>query len=184
METSARFRELSKTVSHALRHEPWLYELELDSGGWVDCEQLIDVLRSGSEEWANLTVDDLRAMIAGSDKVRHEISGGRIRAIYGHSVPGKFACARQAPPAQLFHGTAQHCVAQIRQDGLKPMARQYVHLSVDHETATRVALRKSKTIAILRVDAGRAHREGIAFYNASPVIWLADQIPSPYIEAT
>ena len=28
-------RELSKTISHALRHEPWLYELELDDEGWT-----------------------------------------------------------------------------------------------------------------------------------------------------
>jgi len=26
---------LSKTVAHALRHEPWLYELELDEEGWT-----------------------------------------------------------------------------------------------------------------------------------------------------
>ena len=26
---------LSRVVSHALRHEPWLYELELDEDGWV-----------------------------------------------------------------------------------------------------------------------------------------------------
>ena len=27
--------ELSRAVSHALRHQPWLYELELDDEGWV-----------------------------------------------------------------------------------------------------------------------------------------------------
>lgn len=26
---------LSRLVSHALRHEPWIYELELDDEGWV-----------------------------------------------------------------------------------------------------------------------------------------------------
>ena len=26
---------LSRAVSHALRHEPWLYELEFDEGGWA-----------------------------------------------------------------------------------------------------------------------------------------------------
>lgn len=27
--------KLSRAVSHALRHEPWLYELELDGEGWT-----------------------------------------------------------------------------------------------------------------------------------------------------
>jgi putative RNA 2'-phosphotransferase len=26
---------LGRVLSHALRHEPWLYELELDADGWV-----------------------------------------------------------------------------------------------------------------------------------------------------
>lgn len=26
---------LSKILSHALRHEPWVYELELDDGDWA-----------------------------------------------------------------------------------------------------------------------------------------------------
>ena len=33
--------QLSKTVSHALRHEPWLYELELDDDGWVSVEAML-----------------------------------------------------------------------------------------------------------------------------------------------
>lgn len=40
---------LSKTVSHALRHEPWLYELELDDEGWVAVSQLLESLRSESQ---------------------------------------------------------------------------------------------------------------------------------------
>jgi putative RNA 2'-phosphotransferase len=30
-----RNEELSEVFSHALRHEPWLYELELDDEGWA-----------------------------------------------------------------------------------------------------------------------------------------------------
>ena len=28
--------QISRVVSHALRHEPWLYELELDAEGWTE----------------------------------------------------------------------------------------------------------------------------------------------------
>ncbi len=30
------FKRLSKTLAHALRHAPWIYELELDEAGWTD----------------------------------------------------------------------------------------------------------------------------------------------------
>lgn len=36
---------LSRAVSHALRHEPWLYELELDEEGWVAVEALTAALQ-------------------------------------------------------------------------------------------------------------------------------------------
>jgi hypothetical protein len=36
--------ELSKAVSHALRHEPWLYELELDDAGWTPVDALVNAL--------------------------------------------------------------------------------------------------------------------------------------------
>ena len=39
------YRRLSKTVAHALRHEPHVYELELDEEGWTDVATLLGALR-------------------------------------------------------------------------------------------------------------------------------------------
>lgn len=78
--------ELSRTVSHALRHEPCLYELELDDAGRVDVHVLVEALRQ-ERRWSTLTADDVAAMVATSSKQRHEIRDGRIRAMYGHSLP-------------------------------------------------------------------------------------------------
>ena len=81
---------LSKTVSHALRHEPWVYELELDDAGWVPVDDLLRSLRD-MRRWRHVERDDLTRMIASSAKRRYEIDGDRIRALYGHSVPGRIA---------------------------------------------------------------------------------------------
>lgn len=46
---------LSRVVSHALRHEPWLYELELDARGWTSMDALVEVftrLSPGSRLWS------------------------------------------------------------------------------------------------------------------------------------
>jgi hypothetical protein len=37
---------LSRAVSHALRHEPWFYELELDAEGWASVDDVVAGLRS------------------------------------------------------------------------------------------------------------------------------------------
>ena len=81
--------KLSKAVSHALRHEPWIYELELDDHGWVAIEDLLEALKRQQSEWEHLNRADLAQMIGSSSKKRHEINRDKIRALYGHSLPGK-----------------------------------------------------------------------------------------------
>ncbi len=141
--------KLSRIVSHALRHEPWLYELELDEEGWVDTSALLAALRQESPPWSELTEQDLAEMIRVGAKQRHELAEGRIRALYGHSVPRKWHKVQSEPPPRLFHGTAPASVSKIRQEGLLPMARQYVHLSIDRATATAVGRRKATELLCL-----------------------------------
>lgn len=86
--------------------------------------------------------------------------------IYGHSMPIHIIKEKQAPPKVLFHGTAQRFVEAIMQNGLLPMSRQYVHLSMDMATARAV---------------GKRHG-GIPFYHGNEKVWLADKIPSEYIQ--
>lgn len=174
--------QLSKTVSHALRHEPWLYELELDDEGWVNVEALLAALREEMPAWRNLTESDLVEMIRSSSKQRHELAAGRIRALYGHSLPGKLHRTPAMPPAYLFHGTSPAFVAAIRRDGLLPMARQYVHLSIDAETAQAVGKRKSPAPIILVVKSQEARQAGVAFYEGNEKVWLADRVPPEFIE--
>lgn len=173
--------QISRVVSHALRHEPWLYELELDADGWTDVDAVLAALREGRGEWRDLTADDLAEMIRHSSKQRHEMADGRIRALYGHSLPGKLNRAPATPPAELFHGTAPATVEKIRASGLLPMRRQYVHLSVDHDTAIAVGRRKARVPVILRIDAAAAAQRGVAFYAGNDKVWLADCVPAEFI---
>lgn len=174
---------LSRTISHALRHEPWLYELELDAEGWVSIDSLLSALGDEAQKWKNLNESDLARMIETSDKQRHEISGGKIRALYGHSVPGRLQKIESTPPERLFHGTAPKVTALIQIEGLKPMNRQYVHLSTDRETAYQVGKRKAPNPVILSIDALRAHHAGIKFYRGNDIVWLADWIAPEFIQS-
>jgi putative RNA 2'-phosphotransferase len=172
---------LSRAVSHALRHEPWLYELELDDEGWTDIAALLSALRQESESWADLQPSDLDDMIRTSSKQRHEMVQGRIRALYGHSLPGKLTKVRSRPPPVLFHGTAPSIVSAIRRDGLLPMGRQYVHLSIDRDVAQHVGQRKGPSPIVLSIDADAAWTAGVSFYVGNERVWLADHVPAEHI---
>lgn len=172
--------DLSRAVSHALRHEPWVFELELDADGWTSLDSLVEALRR-EPAWFALDVKGVVEMVAGASKKRHEIEGDRIRALYGHSVPGRISKTPAAPPNLLFHGTSPRSSRTILIDGLWPIERQYVHLSVDRETAREVGRRKSPDPVVLAIDAQRAHHEGARFYRGNDRVWLADSVRSYFI---
>lgn len=173
--------QLSRTISHALRHKPEQYGLTLDEEGWVEVQDLLAALAARRREWQHVSEADLRAMMAQSDKQRFELQDGRIRAFYGHSVLRKVERVPAVPPAVLFHGTTPQAAAAIRTGGLRPMKRQYVHLSADEVTALQVGRRRSASPVILKIDAERAHQHGITFYLGNDMVWLADAIPPEFI---
>jgi putative RNA 2'-phosphotransferase len=173
--------DLSRAVSHALRHELWLYELELDEAGWVSVEQLLAALRERGGDWASVDRALLDQMLATATKRRHEIDGDRIRALYGHSVPGRIVKVEAVPPAVLFHGTSPRAWETIRTGGLVPMGRQYVHLSTDLATAVQVGRRKAGVPVLLRVRAGEASGQGVRFWQGNEMVWLADAVPAGFI---
>ncbi len=176
-----KYIKLSKTISHALRHAPQNYGLTLDEKGWVDVEALLQGLKKHSRSFKNVTVDDLQKVINESQKKRFEIKDGKIRATYGHSLPSKIKKEPTEPPRVLYHGTTAKAAELILDTGLKPIGRQYVHLSLDVDTAYVVGLRRTKKPIILKISALEAYNTGINFYREKDGIWLSDSIPAGFI---
>jgi len=175
------FRQLSRTIAYALRHHPEKFGLELDEHGWVPLDALLAALRTRRPQWAHLSQQDIRQLIATSTKKRFEMAEGKIRALYGHSVPGRIYTTSQQPPEVLYHGTPPKRLESIRRKGLLPMGRQYVHLSPTVERAIEVGRRRAQNPCVLVVLARKAYEAGVGFYQADPHHWLSDPIPPAFI---
>lgn len=170
--------KVSKAMSYALRHNPKEFGIKLDSEGWVDMSILLSALHAAH---VDTSWQQVKRIINESEKKRFEIAGGRIRATYGHSIEQKIEYVPQEPPIVLYHGTSQRAFKIIKGEGLKPMSRQYVHLSSDIETAEKVGLRHDSSPVILMVDAARMHNEGFNFYHTgNDTTWLCDVVPAKY----
>ena len=61
------------------------------------------------------------------------------------------------------------------------MGRQYVHLATSPELAMRIGKRRDPQPVLLEIQAQRASEEGVSFYLANPLIYLADHISPSYI---
>jgi putative RNA 2'-phosphotransferase len=184
--------KLSHIISYALRHNPLKYRLELDKEGWTSLDYLITALLGlyRNNEWygsgslhhhQHITRKDIEEMIARSDKTRFELKDDKIRALYGHSsaLHTKVNKIPAKPPSILYHGTSPLVIDSIMSDGLRPMNRQYVHLSTNENTAIQVGKRKTdlkEEPVIIAVSALEAYHTGIHFYYATDFIWLTDYI--------
>lgn len=161
-----------KKLTYALRHNPEKFGLKLDEEGWVDLQTFLNAMNISKEELDNI--------VANQDKKRLEIKDDKIRVAYGHSF-NKVKYKEQIPPDTLYHGTTSFNAFLIKKEGLKPMNRQYVHLSTTPNTAEIVGKRRQQDPIILTINAKKAYLDGIKFYHTNEDIWLADHIPAKYI---
>jgi putative RNA 2'-phosphotransferase len=170
--------KLSKLMSKILRHAPLKFGLLLDSvDGSCEVADLLQVIR-GQSGWSELSLPDLEEVVERCEKHRFEIIGSRIRARYGHSHD-KVSYPAGVPPMVLYHGTNAQAAPKILEQGLRPMQRQYVHLSEGLHFATLAGKRRGELV-ILNIDTVKASRAGIKFYYAGNEVWLADTVPAEF----
>jgi len=170
----------SKFLSRILRHNPERFGLKLDSAGWVGVEELLAAVK---RHGVALTLAQLKEVVATNDKKRFALSedGLRIHASQGHSVEVDLEYSPQEPPELLYHSTATRFLDSIRQTGLQKMQRHHVHLSADKAATFRVGARRGRPV-LLTIQAGEMHRAGNVFYRSANGVWLADHVPTEFIE--
>ncbi|MDH7499734.1 MAG: RNA 2'-phosphotransferase [candidate division NC10 bacterium] len=171
---------LSKLLSYILRHRPDEYGLVLDPEGYVSVKELIQALHE-EKDWSFVRADHLQEIALTSDRARFEMEEGRIRATYGHTLPIKIEYQQAEPPKVLYHGTRRRAYPVILAHGLRPMGRQYVHLTTHQELALRIGKRRDPDPVLLEVHALRAHQDGIPFYRANELIFLVASLPPHYL---
>jgi putative RNA 2'-phosphotransferase len=175
-----RLVRLSKYLAKYLRHAPHKIGLTLQPGGWVP---VVDLLNAARKHGFFISYEDLIECVKTNDKQRYAFneSGDLIRANQGHSVKVDLQLEEREPPETLYHGTVKWFMASILKNGLVRGKRHDVHLSKDVETATKVGARRGKQV-ILRIDAGRMHRDGHKFYLSANGVWLTDAVPPEYLK--
>jgi putative RNA 2'-phosphotransferase len=158
--------------------------LSLDQEGWLPLKELLaSIKRRPGWEWVQPA--DIRQVVETSDKQRFEFKGELIRARYGHSLAARPSYQVVEPPPILYHGTPRRNLPAIRRHGLKPMNRQYVHLSARPEMAHQVGRRRDVQPVILTIQAAAAHAAGVAFGTPSgnqDEVYLVEALPPEFID--
>lgn len=182
MLSQTREKDLSKMMSKILRHTPEDFGVVLDpEDGTCSISTLLAAIQAQSR-WLWVKQEDIEQVVRNSDKQRFEIKADRIKARYGHSHD-KIQYAPGNPPAILYHGTNMKALPFILKEGLRPMGRQYVHLSEGTHFAALAGSRRGELV-MLQVDTSAAQQQGIIFYDAGNQVWLSDQVPPVCLSVT
>lgn len=173
-------KKASIRLSFLLRHckEPCYISLD---GGWASVDTMVEVL---SQRFPGFTKETLAEIVAEDQKGRYsyDSTGTKIRANQGHSIPGvQVEMESPEPPEYLYHGTATRFLPAILREGLKPMSRQYVHISPDIPTAQVVGRRHGEPV-VLRIQARRFAAEGHPLLRSANGVWQAEAVPPEYLE--
>ena len=172
-------KSIGKYIALILRHKPEVIGITLDAHGWAD----VDALIKGVALTHPLDREGLELIVATDEKQRYSFNEDhtKIRANQGHSLAVDVELEQSEPPIVLYHGTGQKSVASIDQEGLLPGNRQYVHLSLDRQTAVKVGQRHGRPF-VYTVLSGQMHRDGYAFYLSRNGVWLAKSVPARYLK--
>ena len=165
--------KISKRLSYILRHDKEGYNI--DDNGWAPCVDIIKALGISYSELENIVKRD--------DKRRYSfnLNKTKVRANQGHSFNVDLGLKRITPPDILYHGTKKSILGSILSEGLKPMTRMYVHLSLDIDTASSVANRRQGESVILKIDAKKMNSDNYPIYISENGVYLTKLVPSKYI---
>lgn len=173
---------LSKFLALTLRHRAAGFGLTLDENGLTALGSLWALVEY--HFYGEYSRSNLEQVVTGDGdgKKRYEIVGEKIRAMYGHTKGREVRYPPAEPPVVLYHGTSAQALHAICANGLKPIKRQYVHLTTNSHRAIKVGTRHDQPPVLLIIHAWEAHAAGILFYHPEAEHWLTKQIPVKFIE--
>lgn len=170
-------RRISKLLSLILRHRPDEFGLNMDEYGYIPLDEVTEAVQ---QRYSEVGEEDIRSLVDDSKPKRFEIVDEYIRALYGHSFYLEIDDDPIDPPEKLFMGTTVKAGRKVSEEGLRPVDRSYLHLSMTRETAEARSHEPGEP-CVVEIEAKKAFEEGgIEFYARGEVI-LSREIPAEYV---
>ena len=172
---------LSKHLCRILRWQPELIDIQLDEYGNANVDELIQKINLEGKHKINKEI--LEQIVREDEKGRYAYNENhtKIRCVQGHGIDIKGTLVDAIPPDILYHGTSTKVLNSIMAEGLKPMKRNYVHLSIDLQTARKVGIRHGKPV-ILKVNCKQMVEDGYQFKIAENGVYQIKEVPPQYIQ--
>jgi putative RNA 2'-phosphotransferase len=178
------YEKESKAVSYFLRHGKEKEKLNINSEGFMNCDELIEVMQKN--KFPNFSFEILQQIVREDEKGRYSFNDAdiqsMIRANQGHSIDVEnLKLDKKIPPVTLYHGTSDRGFKGIQKTGIQRMKRNHVHLTDDIATATSVGMRHGSEI-IIAIDTRDMVKDKLDFFRSENGVWLTNFVDIKYFK--
>lgn len=159
-------RRISKLLSLILRHRPDEFGLNMDEFGFIPLDEVVEAVQ---QRYSAVAEEDIRDLVETSRQRRFEITDKGIRALYAHSFFVEMDGEPMTPPEKLYMIAPADAAATMKDEGIRPEDRFYLHLSPSREAAEA----RSGSVddpALVEILAADAAAEGVQFWERGEVV--------------
>ncbi len=173
---------VGRILAGMLRHFPENYGIRLNDHGWVKIYTIIPVIRAQKRNFWWLTPFHVEALVETDPKGRYQINDrGEIRAAYGHTIPINVDDMPTDVPAKLYYQTTDEELEFIRETGISPSDKSWIHLSLTARQAFVSGLFHIDSPAVVDIDAAALEEAGYPVYRATEDVFLVGEIPPQFV---
>jgi len=179
------FEDISRIVTGILRHFPEKFDVVLDEKGWAKIQDIVNGIKKNERKFRWLKNIHIESFVLTDPKGRfqYDPSQGKVRAVYGHSINVDLSdLPRDNIPEKLYYAIVPEEEEFIKEIGIKPGERKWVHLSRTYEEAYIAGRHRSDDPIVLEINAKEAINDGIEIYRATKYIYITKEIPPKYIK--
>ncbi|CAL1273277.1 unnamed protein product [Larinioides sclopetarius] len=169
--------KLSKSLSWLLRHGAESQGLNLDEGGFIDVQKVLNL-----KQFEKISVDDVKRVVEQNDKKRFTLRYNenclQIRANQGHTLKVNDDAllnllTEEDVPQVVYHGTYLSKLKNIRLNGLSRMKRNHIHFTPKFPgDGSVISGMRSNCEVVIVVDTLKAIKDGLKFYSSDNEVIL------------
>ncbi len=176
--------EVSRVMAGILRHFPERYGLRMDEHGYVKIKDLVAAIKR-KENYLWLTDEHITALVQTDPRSRYQVNGDMVRAVYGHTINVDLSdLPSDNIPEKLYFQTSKDEESLVREAGIMPADKSWVHLSGSFRKAYLSGLYHIDDPYALEIDARSMMQDGYMVYRANSEIYITKEVPSKYIKDT
>lgn len=175
---------LGRILAGMLRHFPENYGVHLNDHGWVKIYSIVPAIRARRKSFGWLTARHVESMALTDPKERYQVSRDHeIRASYGHTIPVELDdLPTDEIPDVLYYQTTEEELEFMRETGISPSDKTWIHLSKTYRQAYVSGLYHVDSPTVVGVDVKAMVDSGVPVYRATSDVFLVREVPSKFLQ--